>query len=197
MSVPYLVSTPQMAARMWRSTPKARSTESKAAAIFFKQCAALLDALIRDQDVQIVPEGFGKFRLVVEQVHDPQIGRERSGVIVKHASRNAAPRRLRPQLVNAGMKVCRRCPDCVGGHQRMTRGARFPTPGRWRLLGGRWRKRRRSCWRTVLCALPKGNAARDSRDPSRNKYRPRFMHAFPVSAHYPKTMADPISFQWG
>ena len=62
----------------------------KRAAIFFKQRAALLDAVVRDEDVQIVPEGFGELRLVIEQIHDPQIGRQRSGVVVKHASRNAA-----------------------------------------------------------------------------------------------------------
>jgi hypothetical protein len=39
----------------------------KGTAIFLEQRPALLDALARDQDVQIIPEGFCELRLVVEQ----------------------------------------------------------------------------------------------------------------------------------
>ena len=105
----------------------------KSAAIFFKQRAALLDALVRHQDIEIVPERFGEFRLVVEQIHDPQIGRERARIGLEDASRNAAPRRRRPQPLDAAMEICRRRADRLGGHQRMAGSARFPAPFRRRL----------------------------------------------------------------
>ena len=61
--------------------------------ILFEQSAALLDALVGHQDVEIVPEGFGEFRLIVEKIHNPQIGRERSGISLeaRFAKCRAAP----------------------------------------------------------------------------------------------------------
>jgi len=35
-----------------------------------------LDSALIHQHVQIVPDGFGEFRLSIHQVHDAQIGRE-------------------------------------------------------------------------------------------------------------------------
>ena len=41
-----------------------------------QDCAAVLDAGVVDQDVEIVPERFRELRLGVDQIHDPQIRRE-------------------------------------------------------------------------------------------------------------------------
>ena len=90
--------------------------------MFLQKLAALPDALVVDQDVEIVPERFGEFGLIVEQIHDPQIGRERRRISLEHAARNIAPRCQGPKVLEAGMEIRRRGADRLGRHQRMAGG---------------------------------------------------------------------------
>ena len=163
--------------------------------ISFEQRAALLDALIGHQDVEIIPEGFGELWLIVEQIHDPQVWRKRSGIGLKSTSRDATPRRCRPQPVDAGVETCGGRADRLGGHQRVTRAARIPAP-----------LRRRLCWRrkgpggadravAIACVLRRDNATSGRHDACRNEYRPRSPHAGPRLHPIPLFMGASISFQ--
>ena len=58
--------------------------------------AAILDAIIAHQKIQIVPDCLGEFRLRIKQVHDPQVGRQGGGLLIEHGPRHPAARRLRP-----------------------------------------------------------------------------------------------------
>ena len=68
-------------------------------AIFFQQRAALRDALVVHQEVEIVPERLGELRLTVEQIHDPQIGRQPRGI--GGEGRRARCRAARPPATGA------------------------------------------------------------------------------------------------
>ncbi len=63
--------------------------------------AAALDAVVADQEIEIVPERLGEFGLGVHQVHDPQIGREPARIGVEGRAGDAALGRVRPQALDA------------------------------------------------------------------------------------------------
>jgi hypothetical protein len=113
--------------------------------------AAVLDAILAHQQIQIVPDRLGEFRLGVEQIHDPQVRRERGGLRIEHGARYPAPLCLGPQRFETGMKICRGGPNGIGGHQRMSGGAGFSAPfrsARRRRRGRRGSQRRRGGYRT-------------------------------------------------
>ena len=99
------------------------------------------DARVTDQDVEIVPDRLGEFRLRIHQVHDPQIGREPRSLCLEGGARHLAARDLRPQPFEAVAEIGRRGADRVSRHQRMAGGTRFAAPCRRRA------RRRRRCGR--------------------------------------------------
>src|SRR4029077_20275734 len=145
--------------------------------ISFEQRAALLDAVIGHQDVKIIPKGLGELWLIVEQIHDPQVWRKRSGIGLKGTSRDAAPRRCRPQPVDAGVGTCGSRADRLGGHQRVAGAARVATPLRRGLCGGR--KGPGGADRAIACVLRCDHPTNGRHDSRRNDYWPRYPLAGP------------------
>ena len=104
-----------------------------------KDRAAVRDAVVVDQDVEIVPERFCELGLRIEQIHDPQVGREVSDLGVEHRARDAAALGLRPQPREAAAEIGGGGADRVRRHQRVIGRAGFPAPFR---RGCRRRRRR-------------------------------------------------------
>src|SRR4029078_11292619 len=148
----------------------------KNAAVFFEQCAAALDAFARHQDVEIVPDRLGELRLVVEQIHDPQMRRQRRGILCKSVSRNAPLRGRRPEPLDAAMKIRRGRPDCLSRHERMAGCARLPTPLHGLLRSRLWQ---RPCGGGGTRVLRSGDSA-GSRKNARNDDKSQPAHARPV-----------------
>ena len=115
-------------------------------AVLGEDGAAIGDARVGDQDVEILPGRLAELGLRVEQVHDPQVGRDAGHELVEHLARNVALLRQRPDAFEAGAEIRRRRPDRGSAHQRMTGGAVFAGPFARRLV---WRRRR-------LAAAPGG-----------------------------------------
>ena len=72
-----------------------------------QQLAAAGDARVVHQDVEIVPERLGELRLRVDQVHDPQVGREPAHVLVEARARDVALGGERPQAFEALLEIRR------------------------------------------------------------------------------------------
>ena len=51
--------------------------------VFGEDLAALGEAVVVHEDVEIVPDRLGEFRLRIHQIHDAQIGREACGEALK------------------------------------------------------------------------------------------------------------------
>ena len=106
--------------------------------------AAILDARVVDQDIEIVPERFGELGLGVHQIHDPQIRRQTRRIRVEDRARDAAPLGLRPEPAEAAAEIGRRRANGRGRHQGVTGGAGFAAPFRGCRRGrGGGRRRRR------------------------------------------------------
>jgi len=112
----------------------------------------VLDAIVVDQNVEIVPERLGEFGLGVEQVHDPQVGREAGDIGIEHRAADAAALGQRPQPLEAAAEIGGGGADRLRRHQRMIGGAGFAAPFRSRSrrsrrgrssTGGRARRCRR------------------------------------------------------
>ena len=69
--------------------------------IFLEQRAALGDARVGHQDVEIVPDRFGELGLAVELVHDAEIRRQPARGARENAARDAATRGRGPQSCEA------------------------------------------------------------------------------------------------
>jgi len=106
--------------------------------------AAVRDARIVYQDVEIVPERLGELRLLVDQVHDAQVGRQAARKLVEARARDVALGGLRPQTFNAGFESGGGRTDGARLHIRMAGRAGFAAPFFRRGRGGsrRWRLRR-------------------------------------------------------
>ena len=70
--------------------------------------AAVGDARIADQDVEIIPERLGELRLGVDEVHDAEIGRQPLGELLEARARDVALGGERPQLFDAGFEIAPR-----------------------------------------------------------------------------------------
>ena len=94
-----------------------------------EQRAAVLDAVVAHQQVEIVPERLGEFRLGVEQIHDPQVGREPSGLGARK-SPALTPRRCRvgPQRSRQLSKSAAAARMASAVMQRIARGAGLAAP---------------------------------------------------------------------
>ena len=95
--------------------------------------AALGEPVVVHQDVEIVPDRLGEFRLRIHQVHDPQIGRESAVKRRKLWLRDAAARGLRPQRGDASVEIRRRladrrAPSSADGRRRRPRRSRAARP---------------------------------------------------------------------
>ena len=141
----------------------------------------MLNSFVGHQDVEIIPERLGELGLIVEQIHDPQVGRERGGVILKDGPRNSAAGRRRPYALDAGMKIFGRRANRLGCHQRVARSARFAAP-RGRQLSG-WRRNCAGGGRitAVTRALCEDSAACGHSDGRGNDNMLRSAHPYPVS----------------
>jgi hypothetical protein len=96
------------------------------------QRLALLDPVFGDQDVQVIPERLGELRLIVEQIHDPQIGSEVLGRFDESRMRNMPALGGRPKARKAVLEIRGIGPDGLSRHVRMTGPAGFTAPGRRR-----------------------------------------------------------------
>ena len=102
-------------------------------AVLREDGAAVRDALLADQEVEIVPERLGEFGLGVEQIHDPQIRRQAGDIGVEHRAADAAALGLRPQPLEAAAEISRSRADRLRRHQRMAGGAGLAAPFRRRV----------------------------------------------------------------
>ena len=109
--------------------------------------AAVRDAIVVHQDVEVIPERFGELGLGIEQVHDPQIRREAGDGGVEHRARHAAALGLRPQRGEAAAEIGRRRADRLRRHLRVIGGAGFAAPFQRRR--GRRGLRRAGCARPI------------------------------------------------
>jgi hypothetical protein len=96
--------------------------------MLLQQFAPACDALVGDQEIDIVPERLGELRLRVDEVHDLHFGLEPRRVLLEACARDAAPRRLGPHSVDAVLEVRDRRQDRIRLHQRMAGRARLPAP---------------------------------------------------------------------
>ena len=96
--------------------------------ILGQQLAAARDALVADQEIEIVPGRFVELRLGVEQIHNAQVGRQPCGQLLERFAADAAPFGQRLHAGDAIAEVGGGRADGVGRHQRMAGGARLPAP---------------------------------------------------------------------
>ena len=92
---------------------------SKVARYLRQDGAAVGDARVGDQDVEIFPGRLGEFRLRIEEVHDPQVGRKAGQQLVEQRARHVASLRQRPDRLEAVAEIRRRGADRRRRHQRM------------------------------------------------------------------------------
>ncbi len=97
-------------------------------AVLGQDHAAVGNARVGDQDVEIFPGRLGELGLRVEQIHDPQVGRDPRQQLVEQRPRHVAALRQWPDGFEAVAEICRRRPDGGRAHQRMTGGAVFAGP---------------------------------------------------------------------
>ena len=107
--------------------------------VFGEDLAALGEAVVVHEDVEIVPDRLGEFGLRIHQVHDAQVGREPRGEALEIRLRDVAACGIGPHRGDAIWKIRRRLPDRARGHQRMAGGAVLAAPGRRRRRPGRAR----------------------------------------------------------
>ena len=88
-------------------------------AVLRQDGAAVGDALLADQEVEIVPERLGEFGLAVEQVHNAQVGRQPCDIGVEHRAADPAALGLRPEPLEAAAEISRSRADRLRRHQRM------------------------------------------------------------------------------
>ena len=100
--------------------------------VFGEDLAALGEAVVVDEDVEIVPDRLGEFRLRIDQVHDAQIGRKPRGEALEILARDVAPCGIRPHRGDAIVEIRRRLADRGRGHQGVAGGAVLAAPGRRR-----------------------------------------------------------------
>ena len=100
--------------------------------VFGKDFAALGEAVVVHQNVEIVPDRLGEFRLRIHQIHDAQIGRETGGEALEALLRNAAACGIGPHRGHATIEIRSRLADRARGHQGMTGGAVLAAPGQRR-----------------------------------------------------------------
>jgi hypothetical protein len=86
--------------------------------------AAGLNALVADQEVEILPHRPRELRLRIEQLHDLELGLEAAGGELEGAHRNAALLRQRPKRGEASPEIGGGRQDRLGRHQRMHRSLR-------------------------------------------------------------------------
>ncbi len=117
--------------------------------VFGENRAAVGDTRIAYQAIKIFPRRPGELGLRVQEVHDPQVGRDVRQQLIEHRSRHIAALRQRPDLFEALAEIRGGSADGGRLHQRMTGRTVFAGPFPWRIrsrrLGGRHRGRR--AWR--------------------------------------------------
>ena len=141
-------------------------------AVLRQDRAAVGDALLADEEVEIVPERLGEFGLAVEQVHDAQVGRQPCDIGVEHRAADPAALGLRPQPLEAAAEISRSRADRLRRHQRMIGRARLAAP---------FRRRRRS----------RGSAARRPERRRWSRAAHRTARGCPGSARVPAPPARP------
>ena len=97
-------------------------------AVLGEDRAAVGDARVGDQDVEIVPGRLGELGLRVQQVHDPQVGRDARQNWSNTCARHVAALRQRPDAFEAVAEIRGRGADGGRLHQRMAGGAVFAGP---------------------------------------------------------------------
>jgi hypothetical protein len=105
--------------------------------------AALGEPVVVHENVEIVPDRLGEFRLRIHQIHDPQIGREAGGETLETGLRDVAACGIRPHRSHALIEIGGSLADRARGHQGMAGGAVLAAPWRRRVAGGRRRLRLR------------------------------------------------------
>ncbi len=90
--------------------------------------AAIGDARLADQHVEIIPERLGELRLGIEQIHDPQVRRQAAHVAVVDCPRDVAARRQRPQSFETAGEIRRCLADRLRRHGGMARRSGFAAP---------------------------------------------------------------------
>jgi hypothetical protein len=88
-------------------------------AVLRQDGAAVGDALLADEEVEIVPERLGEFGLAVEQVHNAQVGHQPCDIGVEHRAADPAALGLRPEPLEAAAEISRSRADRLRRHQRM------------------------------------------------------------------------------
>jgi hypothetical protein len=91
--------------------------------------AAVGNAGVGDQDVEIVPDRPGEFRLRIHQVHDSQVRGQSRDQPVERRARDLALLRQRPDAFEAIAEVRRSGADGGRLHQGMAGGAGLAAPG--------------------------------------------------------------------
>ena len=92
-------------------------------AVFGEDGAAIGDARVGDQDVEIFPWRLAELGLRIKQVHDPQIRRDARQQLVEQRARDVAALRQRPDAFEAVRKFAAAARIARRAHQRMTGGA--------------------------------------------------------------------------
>ena len=83
---------------------------------------AALDPGVIHQQVEIVPEGLGEFRLRIHQIHDAQVGHEVMCVGIEGCARHPASCGIRPQALQAGAEIRRVRLSGLHPHRRVRPG---------------------------------------------------------------------------
>ena len=116
--------------------------------VFHEDVAAGGEPVVIHQNVEIVPDRLGVFRLRIHQIHDAQIGREPGGKALEALRRDAATGGIRPHRGDAIVEIRRRLADGACGHQGVAGGAVLAAPWQRRAArGGCGRRRRRGAGR--------------------------------------------------
>ena len=134
-------------------------------AVFGENATTVGDARVGDEDIEIFPRRLGELGLRVEEIHDPQVGRNARQQLIEHLARHVAALRQRPDRFEAGAEIRRRGADRGRLHQRMAGGAVFAgpfarrhRPGGLAICGGR--RLRRRAFRATRTASGGRNFAR-------------------------------------
>ena len=133
--------------------------------ILRQQGAALRDAVVADEEVEIVPRRLGEFRLRIELVHDAEIRREPRGEALEICPGDAAPGGIRPHRRDAAAEMGSGGTNRVRRHQRIARRAGLPAP--LHLVARGWnrtcRRGLKQARQPVVGLLRAGGAAERSR----------------------------------
>ncbi len=74
-------------------------------AVLRQDGAPIGDALLAHEQIEIVPERLGELGLRVEQIHDPQVGREPRDIGIVQRARDAAGLRQRPESLETAAEI--------------------------------------------------------------------------------------------